>query len=201
MKNETNYIIIVNSYAVDREGYPQEGTWNKEDVIYHGVTNEGLQEHVNEIVNNWDEKKEAGIEFEIAAWTARTNEDYYEDTDQDDILEYLEQEDYLFSEYVRPLTKSLDGAIIIEWSWQQHVGYARECNCIFKGSSTDNPLMLIEEDHCYRPQYTVLAYPNELTGNDEKDYLYCLAEATKNHDWRWRNPSLIEEELSKIFVF
>jgi len=195
--DNTNYIIIVNSYAVDREGYAQDGTSNKEEVIYHGTSNDGLQEHLNEVVNNWKGKKEEGIEFEVSAWSAKTNEDYDEETDKDDILEHLEQEDYLFGDFVRPLTRSLEGAIIIEWCWDKHIGYARECKSIFKGSEDDNSLMLIEEDHCYAPQYTVLAYPEELVGDDTKDYLYCLDVAENMN--KWRNPSIISDELEKIF--
>lgn len=92
--------------------------------------------------------------------------------------------------------KTLEGAIIVCWSWQTHVGYARKCEALRYGYSDDTESLLTKEDCCYRTQCDVV-----MTA-DEVDSCADLAEALmdKLHDssWKWTNPEFVDSLINDL---
>ena len=84
--------------------------------------------------------------------------------------------------------KSLDGAVLVFWSWQTYVGYARKIIEIRDGDCDDDERLLIPVDHSFRTQCSVLI-PAEDAENLSVEERRDLIERKILEDklWKWQN--------------
>ena len=93
--------------------------------------------------------------------------------------------------------KTLDGAIIVTWEWQTHVGYARKIIGLRYGNDDDTEALLTKEDRCYRPQCDVVMTKEEVEEcEDLEEALY--GELLGKRDWKWSDPSFVETLIEGI---
>jgi len=108
--------------------------------------------------------------------------------------------------------KDVEGAILIEWSYEKHPGYARNLLNIgvggehpFQNLRTESDLITGNEESTFRSNYSVLLTKEELMvcGNPDELYLLIEEELNKGH-WKWNyfknNPSSqrIKEQIKEI---
>ena len=102
--------------------------------------------------------------------------------------------------------EDIEGAIVIQWSYEKYVGYARNLEAIgiageypFHELKYESDLITGNEDSTFRPNFSVLFSPEkslEVTKEDIEDEL--------GSGWKWnyfkRNPNSedIQEEIEKI---
>lgn len=91
--------------------------------------------------------------------------------------------------------KSLEGAILVFWSWQKYVGYARKCIEVRLAYSDDTEAILTKQDRVFATQCDVLLTAEEVAAADNLQD--AVREALENGSWKWTNPtfaySLAEE--------
>lgn len=86
--------------------------------------------------------------------------------------------------------KTLEGAILVMWSWQTYVGYARKCEGIRYGYSDDTEALLTKQDKVNAGQVDVVMTAEEVeqAGDDLKEEL-----STRLHNgWKWTNPNHVD---------
>lgn len=102
--------------------------------------------------------------------------------------------------------ESIKGAIIVQWSWERHVGYSRNLEAIgvageypFYNFKVESDLITGNEENTFRPNFSVLFSPEkalEVTKEDIENEL--------GNGWKWnyhkRNPNSedIQEEIGNI---
>ena len=107
--------------------------------------------------------------------------------------------------------ESIEGAIIIEWSWEKYVGYARNLKDIgtagqfpFHAFKTENDLISGNEERTFRSNYSILLTAEEISKSDNLQE--SIEEALNASSWKWNhfknNPQsqhIVEkiEEISK----
>ena len=88
--------------------------------------------------------------------------------------------------------QSLEGAILVFWYWERHIGYARKLTDVRYAYGGETEAMLVKRDRTYVEQCDIL-----LTADEVRDAGDALREVVRQkledgRDWRWSNPSLID---------
>lgn len=203
-KNESGEIIVFKSY---------QWFWNPEsngdpdydDVEYFLTLNEAM-EHNNNI-------------NPLLGWTCIIDKLVFF---LDDILEYMEDNDIAIDEDVdfdEVLTDNIDseiwigklgkgdeisGDVIVEWSWEKHVGYCRNLHKLWNadelGYQYQHQLITGNEERTYRHNYSVLVKTSELEGLSDDEKMDVIMEAIQKDEWKWNsfnrrhiNESLLED--------
>ena len=92
--------------------------------------------------------------------------------------------------------KSICGSIIVVWSWQTHVGYARECEEIRYAQYGEDETMLTKQDKTFVKQVDVVMTKEHVEKcKDLQDELY---EKLFCGTWKWTNPEFVKKEISKF---
>lgn len=106
--------------------------------------------------------------------------------------------------------EDIKGSIVIQWSWEKHVGYAR--NLIDIGIAGEFPFHKIEkevdlfsgnEDYTYRPNFSVLIKASDIENLDKDELIEKINDELGN-GWKWNyfknnpNSSHIVETIEKI---
>ena len=97
------------------------------------------------------------------------------------------------------------GAVIIEWSWEKYVGYARNLVRVgmagewpFQEFSKESDLISGNEDRTFRSNYSVLLTPEEVKASN--DLQESIDEALNADHWKWNyfknNPNTAEYHIS-----
>ena len=93
--------------------------------------------------------------------------------------------------------KSVEGAVIVVWSWQRYTGYARKCEELRYGQHGETEKMLTKQDRVFVSQCDVVMTKKEV--EDCQDLSCELRERLLEKDWKWTNPHfvarMIEERL------
>lgn len=89
--------------------------------------------------------------------------------------------------YVNYEYKNLDGAILVFWSWQTHVGYCRKCEEIRYAYSGETEKICIPVDHTFRTQCSVLCEADELKGLSKEDVMNLVNQKLGESHWKWQN--------------
>lgn len=80
-------------------------------------------------------------------------------------------------------------AIIIEWEWVRHVGYARQLNNINYayelGIETESDLITGNSDVTFRPNMSVLI--DDASKYSPEELADVIWDELNSHDWRWNN--------------
>jgi len=96
--------------------------------------------------------------------------------------------------------KNIKNAIIIEWSWETYVGYARKFWAINYGHAFgfeyESDLVTGDEDRTYRRNYSVLLFEEDIPKNKKQVKKVLESELLDEaRSWKWIN---IEEVKRKI---
>ncbi len=91
---------------------------------------------------------------------------------------------------------SLEGALLIFWSWEKYIGYARRIVELRYAGSTDTEAILTKKDKVFAVQCDILLTAEEVTNstNIREDITARLQESS----WKWTNPSLIDVTISNL---
>ena len=93
--------------------------------------------------------------------------------------------------------KSLEGAILVMWSWQTYVGYARKCEGLRYGYSDDTEELLTKQDRVFAGQVDVVMTAEEVEASE--DLQNDLTERLlQKRDWKWTNPDFVEFSIETI---
>ena len=86
--------------------------------------------------------------------------------------------------------KSLEGSILVFWSWEKYVGYARKCIDIRRAEESDTAAMLTKRDKNFATQCDVLLTAEEVEATtDIQDLRETVTQALENSKWKWTNPA------------
>ncbi len=142
---------------------------------------------------------EFGVRTEIILHKATIGPDDLEDVDWDeveelgemayddsDLMELFENHhDYEDSIDVTYKYKSVDGALLVFWSWDRYIGYARDLWEIREGSYSEDESICIKEDKVFRQQCDVLIEKQELEGLSQQDRRQLIEQRLGESHWKW----------------
>jgi hypothetical protein len=105
--------------------------------------------------------------------------------------------------------RSLDGCLLIEWSWERYPGYARNLlNIGFAGEypfyDFKNEVDLISgnEDRTFRSNYNILLTKEEVAGTDPKYLEHFIHEELDKAHWKWTgagaDSNFISDQISEV---
>lgn len=86
--------------------------------------------------------------------------------------------------------KSIEGSIIVVWSWHKHVGYAREFKELRYATYDETEKMLTKEDRTFVPQVDIVMTANEVANS--KYLREELTEILQRDHWKWTKPSHVD---------
>lgn len=86
--------------------------------------------------------------------------------------------------------KSIEGAIIVVWSWHKHVGYAREFKELRYATYDETEKMLTKEDRTFVPQVDIVMTADEVANS--KHLREELTEILQRDHWKWTKPSHVD---------
>ena len=96
---------------------------------------------------------------------------WFDDADLFEIINENDSANDIEYFYVNYEYKKLEGAILVFWSWQTHVGYCRKCEEIRYAYSDEDEKICIKDDRVYRTQCDVLCEAEELEGLSKEDIM------------------------------
>lgn len=104
------------------------------------------------------------------------------------IMEGLDCANYDFN-------KSIEGSIIVVWSWEKYIGYAREFKKLRYATCGETEQMLFKEDKTFVPQVDVVMTKEEVEACED-----LQAELTKRllggrDQWKWTKPSHVDSAI------
>lgn len=108
------------------------------------------------------------------------------------------------SSVIKPEWKPIKDAVIVKWSWETHVGYARKFHELRRGwyDETEEDLITGNEDSCFRPNLSLVLWKEDIEGLTNEEIRDRLEEelllATDNY-WRWRNPDALRMQINEMF--
>lgn len=85
--------------------------------------------------------------------------------------------------------KSLEGAILVFWSWERYIGYARKFIEVRRATSDDTEAILTKQDKTFVTQCDILLKADEVEAAD--DLQAAIRERLEDGSWKWTNPGFI----------
>ena len=84
---------------------------------------------------------------------------------------------------------TLDGAIIVEWSWEKYIGYCRNCISLRKGTSkdTNNSINTGNLERTWRSNESVLLNASEIEGLTDEDIADLIYDELSSESWKWNH--------------
>ncbi len=94
--------------------------------------------------------------------------------------------------------KSIEGSIIVVWSWERYIGYARKFHELRYAHSDETEQMLTKEDRVSATQVDVVMTKEEVESCENLE-----AELTKRllgsrDRWKWTQPSVVEYDIEDL---
>lgn len=160
-----------------------------ECLLYHGELTEEeiLEESSFETMEDFDE---ALREPYSTVWNRKNfGEDektavaVYIQGEYDNTLEEIPCANYDFD-------KSIEGSIIVVWSWRTYVGYAREFKELRYATYDETEKMLTKKDFIYVPQVDIVMTADEVANS--KHLREELTEILQRDHWKWTKPSHVD---------
>lgn len=143
-------------------------------------------------------KAEFNEELHLSLYEVYVEGDEYEDFSSleeslmaQDFCPQEERQDTILHDY-----KSIEGALLVEWSWDRYIGYAREFRGVRFGSRCETEVITIPVDHTFYPQVSVVLTAEEVAEFGE-DAISIAHERILDMG-KWRNPSRILPALEYI---
>lgn len=93
--------------------------------------------------------------------------------------------------------KSLEGAVLVFWSWERYIGYARKFIEIRRATSSDTEAMLTKQDKVFATQCDVVltAEQVEEAGDDLHE---TIMDRLTDGTWKWQNQSFMERCVEEL---
>lgn len=112
--------------------------------------------------------------------------DEVEEFDDSDLLEiFNENRDYEESRDVEYQYKSVDGALLVFWSWNRYIGYARDLREIREGMYDEDESICIKQDRTFVTQCDVLIEKQEMEGLSREDRRSLIEQRLGESKWKW----------------
>ena len=92
--------------------------------------------------------------------------------------------------------KSLEGAILVFWSWQRYIGYARKCLEVRRAHSDDTEKILLKQDMVFATQCDILLTAEEV--NNADNLQDAILEELAKSSWKWTNPEFVKNEVNRF---
>jgi hypothetical protein len=92
--------------------------------------------------------------------------------------------------------KSLEGAVLVFWSWERYVGYARKCIEVRRAYSEETETLLTKQDKVFATQCDILLTAEEVENAD--DLQYAIRERLEDGSWNWNNTSFVLSQIEKF---
>ena len=106
--------------------------------------------------------------------------------DDSDLLEiFNNHRDYEESIDVTYDYKSVEGALLVFWSWNRYIGYARDLQEIREGYYSEDETLCIKKDKVFVPQCDVLIEKQELEGLSKQDRRALIEQRLGESHWKW----------------
>ena len=100
------------------------------------------------------------------------------------INSYIE---YLRSEEIHYDYKSVEGAVLVFWTWNRFVGYSRKCSEIRFGYSGETESICIPKDSVIETQCSVLCEKDEVDGLSKEELRKVIYKHLEKKEWKWNN--------------
>ncbi len=132
-------------------------------------------------------------------------EDVLDITDESMMDLLREHNDYeeIDSCIIYPKWKPIKDAVIVKWSWEPYVGYARQFHELSRGGydETEEDLITGNEDRRFRPNLSLVLWKEDIEGLTNEEICDRLEEELlANYDyWRWRNPAALRRQIYEMF--
>ena len=81
--------------------------------------------------------------------------------------------------------ESVEGALLIVWSWNRYTGYARDIKEIREGIYGEDESICIKRDKVFVPQVDVLVKKEELEGLSREDRRSLIEQRLGESQWKW----------------
>ena len=93
--------------------------------------------------------------------------------------------------------ESIEGSIVVVWSWERYVGYARKCLDLRFADYGDTKAMLTKQDKVFTAQVDVVMTKEEV---EEYDDINDLREELMDRlrGWKWPNPNFVESSVENF---
>lgn len=93
--------------------------------------------------------------------------------------------------------KSLEGAILVFWSWERYIGYARKFIEIRRADGSDTETILTKEDKVFATQCDVLLTADEVSEAGE-DLHEAMLDRLQDGSWKWQNERFMEQFVEEF---
>lgn len=91
--------------------------------------------------------------------------------------------------------ESIEGSIVVCWSWDRYVGYARKFEELRYAYCGETKRLLTKRDSTFVQQYDIVMTADEIASCDDLEQeLYDRLIG----DWKWRNTNAVERAISEI---
>lgn len=111
------------------------------------------------------------------------------------IVEYPD-EDEIIDAANYDFGKSLEGCILVFWSWQRYIGYARKCIEVRHANPEDTESLTTKQDKTFVTQCDILLTAKEVAEAD--DLQEAVREALSKPSWKWTNPNFVESQIENL---
>lgn len=111
----------------------------------------------------------------------------FDNTDLFEIIKKNDSVDDIDYFYITHEYKSLEGCILVFWSWQTYVGYCRKCEEIRYAYSNETSKICIKEDRCYRIQCSILCEVEEIKNLSHEEINDLVNQKLSDSHWKWQN--------------
>lgn len=92
--------------------------------------------------------------------------------------------------------KSIEGAIIVFWSWRTYVGYCRKFEGMRYANCDDTNRMLTNRDSTFVTQCSILMTAEEVAASE--DLRADLEDALWNRGWKWNNTHAVYAAIDEL---
>lgn len=95
--------------------------------------------------------------------------------------------------------KSLEGAVLVFWSWERYVGYARKFIEVRRGYSDDKEALLTKQDKVFATQCDVLLTADEVSEAGD-DLHEVMLDKLQDGSWKWQNTRFMEQCVEEFLL-
>lgn len=152
--------------------------------IYTSV--DEMKEECKKIADSLETNRFEYIELRMTS--AKIYPEELEDVDLDSIdYKWLDVLEDFGSEYVYYDYPSVEGAVLVFWSYQRYVGYCRKCEEIRFGESGETEKLCMPIDEVRRTQCSVLCDADEVYGLSKEGLRKVIYKHLGEKEWKWNN--------------
>lgn len=92
--------------------------------------------------------------------------------------------------------KSLEGCILVFWSWERYIGYARKCIEVRRAYNDETETILTKQDKVFATQCDILLTADEVGNADNLQD--AVLDALAKSEWKWTNPKFVRNEVNNF---